>query len=136
MATFTNLVLKDGLATPADHNFLPSYRKENEMGWADRSAGVIAGFRHVSISIRPGTATNAGTRVTIKVKDPRLALVGVSDAGIVPNPVKAYETLAELTFMLPSSSDRQARLDILAYIKNALSAAQIVDTVVDLAQPV
>lgn len=136
MATFANIVIKDGQATPVDHTYAPAYRRDNELGWADRSAGVLAGYRNVSLQVRPATNQNAGTRVSIKVKDPRLATLGVNDQGIIPTPVKAYETLAELSFMLPSGTDRQARLDILAYVSNLLANQQIKDSIIDLAMPV
>ncbi|QJT93786.1 putative coat protein [Erysiphe necator associated levi-like virus 1] len=136
MALFGVITIHDGKATPEAHTFAPAYRRDNELGWADRSAGVLAGYRQISLQVRPATNANAGTRVNIKVKDPRLAVLGVNDQGIVPTPVKAYETLAEVSFMLPSGSDRQARLDILAYMANLLARDQIKDSIVDLAQPV
>lgn len=136
MATFANIVLKDGQATPVNHTFATAYRRDNELGWADRSAGVLAGFRAISLVARPGTAQNAGTRISLKVKDPRLAVLGINDQGIQPLPMKAYENLCELTFMLPNGSDRQSRQDILAYVANLLANDQVKDSIIDLAMPV
>lgn len=136
MALFANLVLKDGQATPVNHTFAPAYRRDNEMGWTDRSAGVLAGFRNVSLVSRPATNGNAGSRISVKVKDPRLAVLGTNDAGFTPNAVKAYEALGEFSFLLPAGSDRQARLDIIAYVRELLSQPQIIDSIVDLATPV
>lgn len=136
MATFANIVIKDGQATPVDHTFAVAYRRDNELGWTDRSAGVLAGFRTISLLARPATNQNAGTRISVKVKDPRLATLGIGAEGIQPNPTRAYETLSEFSFLLPAGSDRQARLDIIAYVRNLLSNQQIIDSVVDLATPV
>lgn len=136
MATFANIVIKDGQATPVDHTFTVAYRRDNELGWADRSAGVLAGFRTASLLTRPATSNNSGTRVSLKVKDPRLATVGVGGNGVTPTAVKSYEAIGEISFMLPAGSDRQARLDIIAYLRNILSNAQVIDAVVDLAPPV
>jgi hypothetical protein len=136
MATFAPIVLQDGQATPANHTFALGYRRDNEMGWTDRSAGVLAGFRTVSLQTRPATANNAGTRVSVKVKDPRLANVGVASNGVSPVAAKAYETIAELSFMLPAGSDLQARKDIYAYLFSLLYNDQIRDAIVELAPPV
>lgn len=137
MALFQNIVVADGQTPPVNHTFAVGYRRDNELGWADRSAGILAGFRTVSLQTRPATNANAGTRVTLKVKDPRLATLGVSAEGTVPTAQKLYETIAEVSFMLPQGSDRQARLDILAYVANLLTSSdQIRDSITDLAPPV
>jgi len=136
MATFANIVINDGKTPVVSHTFSPAFRRDNMVGWADRAPGVVAGFRTVILTTRPANSSNAGTRVNVKVVDPRLATLGTSDAGIVPNPTKAYETLAEFTFLLPQASDREARLDIIAYVKGLLANPQIQDSIVDLAPPI
>jgi len=136
MATFANIVIKDGQATPVDHTFAVAFRRDNQVGWTDRSIGILAGFRNITLTTRPATNANAGTRVNVKVTDPRLATLGTDSSGVTPNAQKAYETLCETSFLLPSGSDRQARLDILAYLANLLANAQIKDAIVDLAPPV
>lgn len=137
MAAFAPIVIKDGASTPTDHTFGVTSRNANLVQWDDRSAGVVAGFKPITLSYRPSTSRNGNARILIKIQDPRLAVTAPSGgSGIQPNPIEAYHTLAKVEFIIPPAADEAARKDILAYVKNLLGNQQVVDTVTALNPPV
>lgn len=137
MATFANIVINDGAATPAAHTFAVTSRLNNVLTWNDRSSGVAAGFKGITLSYRPATAQNANAKIVMKIVDPRLAVTSASSgSGVQPNPVQAYFASANLEFILPAASDALARSDILAYAANLLANAQVVDAIKNLNPPV
>lgn len=137
MSDFASIVINDGLATPESHTFNPAMRNGNLIEWQDRSPGVFAGFNRITLDTRPIKGKNGVYRATLKVVAPKLAVTSPqSGSGVQPNPVAAYHTESILQFLLPAASDRDARANALAYMKNLLSNQQIVDAVVDLNPPV
>lgn len=137
MSQLANIVINDGLATPGSHTFAPALRAGNLIEWQDRAPGVFAGFNRITLDTKPITGRNGMYRATLKVVAPTLAVTSPQGGtGVQPNPTAAYHTEAILQFIIPSASDRNARANALAYIRNVLSNEQIVDTVVDMNPPV
>lgn len=137
MATLASIVINDGLATPVAHTFAPALRSGNLIEWQDRSPGVFAGFNRITLETKPIVRSNGMFRATLKVVAPKLAVTSPQGGtGVQPNPTAAYHTEAILQFIIPAASDKDARANALAYLKNLLSNQQIVDTVVDMNPPV
>lgn len=136
MANFANIVLKDGAAVPADHTFAVSARGNGLLQWDDRSEDVVAGFRTITSSYRAPKGNTVG-KVVLKIVNPRLGVTAPSSGtGLQPNPVAAYHCVAKVEFLIHPAADSLARSDILAYTKNLLANAQIVDLIKDLNPPV
>lgn len=126
MASIASFALADGQTTPATRTFALSLKNGELVEWTDRSQGMQVGFRKISIRYRPGTTRNRGTKITLKIQDPRLAVTApASGSGIQPNPVAAYSTLFEGSFFLDAATDAQARKDIYAFAKNLLANADV-----------
>lgn len=136
MAAIASISINDGQTPPVAHAFSPARHSGDLVEWHDRSAGVVAGFKKISVSTRFAGKDNAGQRIRIKIQDPTLAVTApASGTGVQPNPVAAYETLATLEFLLPTPAGVQQRKDVLAYVKNLLSNSQIVAMVENLDAP-
>lgn len=130
MATLANIVINDGAGTPNARTFVPSRRDGTLVVLTEKSAGVAAGFRQLSILSRTTAQRDGTTKVTVKIVDPRLAVTApASGSGVQPNPTTAYSTLVNIEFVLPNPGDAQSRLDILAFAKNALANAIVADAI-------
>jgi hypothetical protein len=104
--------------------------------WAERAAGVAAGFNKISVLTRYGQASNAGQRVTLKITAPTLAVSAPSSGtGLQPNPTAAYTTLCTIEFLLPNAADAAARANIYAYAKNLLATAFVAGMIQNLDAP-
>lgn len=124
MSAVANIVINDGAATPVSHTFAPARQSGDLFEWADRSAGIAAGFNKISVLTRYGQQSNAGQRITMKVVAPTLAVTApASGTGIQPNPVAAYTSLCTIEFLIPNAADAAARANIYAYAKNLLATA-------------
>lgn len=135
MATFANMTLLDSAA--ASHIFAVARRENNLWEWHDRASGVAAGYRSIKMTFRPSSSNNAGTKVQLTIRDPRLAVTAPSSgSGVQPNPVAAYATFATVSFTLPEATDALARADILSYITACLAQAQVMDAVKNPSPPV
>lgn len=136
MATFGPMTLKNGATPSVNTVFAPTSRNADIVRWDNRTAGIVAGFKTVTMSTRPsGKAGNF--RVLIKIEDPRLAVTAPNTStGIQPNPVAAYFTTTKLEFLIPAATDSEARADALAYAVSVLGQAQVVDAVKNLNPPI
>ena len=136
MTAFANITINDGQATPVAHTFSP--RKIGADGvakWQDLSGGIAVGFPTLTAQIRePIRGSKVPTyRVTIRLQVPTLETISNSTvSGILPAPTKAYDTGAELVFLLPERGTTAQRKDVVAYAKNILSQADIVAMLNDL----
>lgn len=136
MAQFSAMTLKNGATPSVDTVFAPTSRNMDIVRWDNRDAGIIAGFKTITMSTRP-SGKNGNYRVLIKIEVPRLAVTAPNTAsGIQPNPVAAYYTTAKLEFLLPAASDMEARADALAFASAVLSQTQVVDAVKNLNPPI
>lgn len=114
------LVLADGQATPVSHTFDVTTAQSGPSipaSWDDRSAGTIADYTNVTMTVRK---TNGSSyKVEVRITDPTLDADGI---------VK-HKALAVLSFTLPLTTTLQNRKDILAYAKNLLGHAVMQDAV-------
>lgn len=136
MAIRSNIVVKDGAATPADVIFKPAPSGDPlVVQYFNDTPGVIAGFNRLSIRTRLASAS-AGQKITISVVHPTLSVVSPSTAtGVQPLQPVAYNTVAELSFVLPRGSTKEERQWILAVAKNLAAHAVVQAAVVDLDSP-
>lgn len=134
MSQIVDLVLADGQATPVNKTFSvqrPAAGDQSAL-WYDRSPGIMLGFGRVELSVRPSNGTAKAQKVRLTIAIPTLAQMGNNAAGFTPSPVVSYSRLADLTFTLPDACTLQERKDILAFVKSALSAANVVSAVTNL----
>lgn len=113
------LSLADGQASPVTHTFDVTSAQQGTIPatWDDRSGGTIADYTNLTMSVRK---TNGSSyKVELRITDPTLDVDGA---------VK-HKCLAVMSFSLPMTSSLQNRQDILAYAKNALDSAIVVDGV-------
>lgn len=132
MSSIKNIVLKDGLATPVDHTFVPnSAQKANEPAvWLEKSAGSPLGYFRITAKV--DAQTTKASKVSIVISTPHLAVSGQNCCVGQNTPQVSYTEFANLSFSLPPSSTVQTRTDILAYAKNLLANADIAKMVIDL----
>ncbi len=136
MAIRANITVKDGAATPADVVFRPVPSGDPlTVQYLNDTPGVIAGFNRLSIKTRVASA-QAGQKVTISVVHPVLANVSpATSTGVEPLPTVAYNTVAEISFVLPRGSSLEARKWIFAVAKNLAAHAVVQAAVENLDSP-
>lgn len=128
MTAFTNVVLNDGKATPVSHTFKTKSNDNRTTVWEDRVAGVPIGYPRLVISTQD---TDVIRKVTIGFSVPTLeAVAGANAAGFTPPQKVAYVHRGELVVKLPQRGTEQERKDLLAYIRNFLTAALANDVIV------
>lgn len=135
MAAIAQITIADGQATPVNKTFdvQMSQQGNDPAVWLEKTSGSYNGFKRLSLLTRR-SESNKATKVSIKIVDPTLAVTApASGTGIQPNPVQAYAVLGTLEFVLPDACTLQNRKDILAYAKNVLANAIVVDAVNNLA---
>ncbi len=127
MTAIAALTLADGQATPVNHTFAPvNIDQAGIAKWADRVGGIAIGYPTITYSLRQPNKGSRSYKLTAKVVVPVLEQTSPSTAtGIQPAPVKAYDLLANVDFVLPERSTLSQRNDLLAYVKNVLGNAII-----------
>lgn len=137
MTAFANITLNDGQATPVAHTFAPRRISADGVAkWQDLSSGIAVGFPTLTAQLRePIKGSKVPTyRATIRLQVPTLEVISNSTvSGILPAPTKAYDSGVEVTFLFPERGTAAQRKDVVAYVKNALTQADIVAMLVDLA---
>lgn len=133
MSAIAPLTLADGQATPVNHTFNPVNVDSNGVAkWADRIGGIALGFPVVTVSLRQPTAASRNYKLVAKVVTPVLDISSPSTAtGIQPAPSKAYDLTANIEFVLPERSTLQQRKDLMAYVKNFMANAAMVNAIND-----
>lgn len=126
MPAFSPIVIADGQATPVNHTFAPSrIDMAGVSRWEDRSGGIALGFPVLTFSMRapsPSTKGARAYRMTAKVVTPVLEQTSASTStGIQPAPTKAYDLIAEISFVIPERSTLAQRTDLLAYVNGLLA---------------
>ena len=120
MATATNIVLADALATPVNHTFIPIGRDEKGTFWfVDQSQSNEIGYWKVSVEVskpstpRPGeSSANRVTRVKIGLHEPILETLSSNAAGYTPSPTIAYIPRANTEYVLHERASLQNRKDL------------------------
>lgn len=134
MPSIATATLSDGQATPVAHTFgvVTGQNGASPATWQDRSPGVIAGFKTLTLSVNRAKQSKSW-RVEMRLTDPTLAVTApASGSGIQPNPTVAYNCLFVGTFILPEACSLQNRKDILAYVKDAIDDGMLTAAVQDL----
>lgn len=131
MSAFAPITLADGQATPVTHTFSPvNIDSVGVSKLVDRSGGIAIGFPALTISVRSPSKGSKNYRVIAKVVVPTLEVTSPSTGtGIQPAPMKAYDILGTLEFVLPERSTLAERKNVFAYVKNLMANANLVNAV-------
>lgn len=118
MPAIAALAIFDGATTPVSHAFAPVSTDGSKAEWAERTAGVPAGYYSMTHEyVKPASAT-AAHRIKIGLNVPVMAVVN----GV---PTVVRNSSAQVVLNLSNSSSEQERKDLLAYVANALGLAAI-----------
>lgn len=132
MPAIGNITINDGAATPIAHTFTPSGITGEVARYHDRSGGISVGFPAISISSVTPSKTSRLYKARVKVVLPVLENTsGSASNGFTPAPTKAYDLMADMTFILPERSVKQNRKDLLAFVKNLLAQPVITSVIED-----
>lgn len=115
-----SLTLADGQPEPTAHVFSVSSAQQGTSvpaSWDDRSGDMISGYSNITMSVRK--TANSSYKVQMRITDPTLDTLGTV----------VHKTLCVIDFTLPVTSTLQNRKDILAYARNLLANAIVVDAV-------
>lgn len=118
MPQIANVVLADGQGTPANHTFGVKTTDGALAKWEERSAGSPAGFYSLSHEVRAPTQQGGADRIIIGINVPVMATV----EGVLQ--VTRFSS-AQVTLNLSHLSTEQERKDLLAYVTNFLSNANV-----------
>lgn len=142
MPAFGNIVLADGQSTPVNHTFIPVVIDAQGVAhYEDTAGGIPIGYPRLSLSLkRPTASTAPGSnsrsavyRARVKIEVPVLEVTSPSTGtGIQPAPTIAYSSMADMQFLMSARSTEAERKDIVAYAKNALLNAAVVDVLTKL----
>lgn len=142
MAQAANIVINDGQTTPVAHTFYYVPLAGNVASFEDRAGGIYIGYNQIKLSInRPApnrsakTVANQHINVHITVATPKMETLGTGDNGLMPPPTVSYRPICDIKFALPERCNVADRKDLLAYVRNLLSNAQIVSAVQDYELP-
>lgn len=117
MASFANVVLADGQATPVNHTFAPADVDSNRVfTYVDRASGIALGYPKITVKKRSPSKTSKVSRVEFRVSLPML------DTTVATNPVIGYSNAFQGTFFVAEKSSQAARADIYAYVKNLVAS--------------
>jgi hypothetical protein len=120
-----SLTINDGQVTPVGHTFAPEVVGPSRTVFAERSAGVSAGYIRLVTGLAPANGARATTRVDVNLDYPVLQTVnGVSTV--------AYTGRFFGKFTIPDVMTAAERANLHAYVANALDQALIKAEVKDL----
>lgn len=129
MATFADIVLADGSATPVNHTFKTKTSSGRVAIWEDRVSGIPVSYGKLSVETKDNDTVR---RVKLSVAIPTLeAAAGANKDGFTPAATVAYIHRVNVEFLLPQRGIVQNRKDILAYLKNALSNTVLAAIITD-----
>lgn len=125
MPQAANLVINDGQTTPVATTFAVEQATPTLSSFADRQAGIAAGFRRLKLSNQFATGKQTVNRSRLTIECPVLSTV--NGASIV-----AYICRASLEFIFPDVATDADRKNTFAFVKNALANANVTSTLRDL----
>lgn len=147
MPAIAAIALLNGETTPVSHTFAPLGQDRSTGTWwfEDQSPRITAtsplGWPRIGITVKRNTAVNPGdssanrvNKVEVSIALPFLETLGTSGSGLTPAPTIAYVERSKHEFFLSARDDLAMRKDILAYGKNVLANANVVDLVQNLTQ--
>lgn len=117
------LSIADGAAVAK--SFAPVSVGTSSAIFAERSSGVSAGFKLLTVGYSPASSKRATHRVPVSLALPTLSTVnGVSTV--------AYTGRFDGTFIIPEQMTASERADLVAFVTNGLSLALLKNVVKDL----
>jgi len=133
MTAIAALTVADGQATPVNHTFSPvNIDAQGVAKWADRSSGIALGFPTITFSMRAPTKASRLYKVVAKVVTPVLEVTSpATSSGIQPAPTKAYDITANVEITLPERSTLQQRKDAMAFLRNFLANATVMQAAIE-----
>lgn len=130
MATFANIVINDGAATPVTHTFAVKSNDNRISKFEDRAGGVPIGYGKLTVTIADINKNNR--RVSLSIEVPILeAVSGANPSGFTPAAQVAYFNKVDVSFVTNNRSTLQDRKDVLTFVKNALALDLVTSIVVD-----
>lgn len=119
MASFADILLADGMATPKTHTFKTKTSSGRVATWEDRVSGIPVGYNKLVVETKDNETVR---RVKLSLALPTLeAVSGSNSSGFTPAATVAYVHRVNVEFMLPQRGIAQNRKDVLAYCKNVLA---------------
>lgn len=129
MASFANIIINDGQATPVAHTFAIKTNDNGVSTYEDRVSGVPVGYGKLITRI---SETTDQRTVKIDILVPVLeAVSGTNAQGFVPPAKVAYRNIGKIEFRTSARSTLQQRKDLVAYVKNTVNLALISSLVAD-----
>ena len=133
MATFSNIVLANGLATPVNHTFAPATNdsdgNKRVSSYEDRVSGSPVSYARLAVGVNLGSPIRT---VRIAFRLPTMeAVAGAAPSGYQPAPKEAFYETVVIEFKTHQRGTSDGRKDLVAYAKNILSNASIVSVIVD-----
>lgn len=144
MATATNIVLADALATPVNHTFIPMGKDQNGVYWfEDQSQSNALGYWRLSVEVKrplpgaPGAVASSDrvARVKLAMHEPTLETLGTADNGLTPPPTISHISRCTKEYVLPEKGSKLERQHLRKMSTNLESIALIVSCIEDL-QPI
>lgn len=129
MASFANIIINDGLATPVAHTFAIKTNDNGVSVYEDRVSGVPVGYGKLIVRI---SETTDQRTVKADILVPVLeAVSGANAQGFTPPAKVAYQNIGKFEFRTSSRSTLQQRKDLVAFMKNAINLPLVSSLVAD-----
>lgn len=112
------LVIADGAASPANHNFDPVTTDGSLARYADRTASIPAGYDTISYEVLPPSGNRTTYKITASFYSPTIATVNGLDT------VVWYQSGQVILNIHPNSTLAE-RKDLRAYVSNFFALATI-----------
>lgn len=123
MATFADIILNNGAATPVAKTFKVKMNDNMTSLWEERSGGIPLGYATVKLQTKD---TQTVRKVMLWVAIPTLeAVAGANEAGFTPAAKVAYTHRSYQEFILPQRGTLDERKNLIAFHTNGLSNATI-----------
>lgn len=132
MPAIASITINDGATTPVAHVFTPSGIQGSIASYHDRSGGISVGYPAITISSVTPSKNSKTYKVRAKLVLPVLETQsGTASNGFTPAPTKAYDLIADMSFVMPARSSLQNRKDLFALAKNLCAQAVMTSVVQD-----
>jgi hypothetical protein len=118
MPAIAAITLADGQSAPVNHAFSPVTTDGAKATWADRSPGAPSGYLVINHEVRQPAQSGAAYRVLAGFNIPVMATVD----GV---PTVVRNSSASIAFNFSASSTEQERKDMLAFVSNYLTKADV-----------
>lgn len=109
------IILADGQATPVNVTFYPEKITSEEAVFVDRSSASPLGFRRLTLKMNRASGSRPTDRVTMEFSYPEIANVN----GVIT--LLHTARYQSGNFIIPTSMTWNARANLYAFVKNAMS---------------